>query len=313
MARREIGARGGFGRTRLRRWRGGGTSKEALAGAAAVDITPKVLPVINSGGFLECVADKVCDPLHARGLVLDDGTKRIALMVVDSLMMPRELLDDVKRQASQVTGIREEHMLIAANHTHSAPSVMGALGSRCDETYAAFLPGRLVECLRQADANRVPARVGWAAVPDPEDTNCRFGFGGRSNRRRSFGRPRFARICTGYQNPDYIGRASGRPALTVLACRRPEGVAASGQLLEHYFGRRLFRGYYAGSARRWNGASRRVRASRVSSPYVERDERDNIGWTIASQKEITIDEYARASHRKPWKPGNASNTRRRAA
>ena len=89
--------------------------------------------------------------------------KRLALVLVDNLMMPRELLDDAKRRASAATGIREEHMLIAATHSHSAPSVMGALGSRCDETYAAFLPDRLVS----ASGRPMPAACppAWAGPP----------------------------------------------------------------------------------------------------------------------------------------------------
>ena len=278
----------------------GNEARRLLAGAAAVDIRPKVLPVINSGGFLECVADKVCDPLHARGLVLDDGTKRIALMVVDSLMMPRELLDDVKRQASQVTGIREEHMLIAANHTHSAPSVMGALGSRCDETYAAFLPGRLVECLRQADANRVPARVGWAAVPDPEDTNCRVWIR-RPDRIGAdpFGEATIrAMMHPGYQNPDYIGPCGPEdPALTVLAVQTAEGVplALVANYSMHYFGAAPISADYYG--RFCAEMERRIAPGQSEPRFVAIMSNGTSGdqhWMDYSQpkKEITIDEYA---------------------
>ena len=105
------------------------------AGAAQVDITPTTFPVINSGGFLERTADRAHDRLMSRALILDDGATRIALVVVDNLMMPQEMLDEVKRQASPATGIPPERMLISATHTHSAPSVMGALGSRADPLY----------------------------------------------------------------------------------------------------------------------------------------------------------------------------------
>lgn len=220
---------------------GPGEAHGLLAGAAAVDITPRVLPVITSGGFLEGRADTIADPLYARGLVLDDGVKRLALVLVDNLMMPRELLDDAKRRASAATGIREEQMLIAATHSHSAPSVMGALGSRCDETYAAFLPDRLVECIRQADASRVPARLGWAAVTDSEDTNCRVWF----RRPDRIGTDPFgdatirAMMHPGYQNPDYVGPCGPEdPALTVLAVRTADGapLALLANYSMHYFG-----------------------------------------------------------------------------
>ena len=216
-------------------------SKPLLAGAAAVDITPETLPVINSGGFLERQVDTVRGSLFARGLVLDNGEERLAIVTVDSLMIPRELLDEVKRDASAATGIRAERMLIAATHTHSAPSVMGALGSRCDETYAAFLPNRLVECIRQADANRVPAQVGWATANDAEDTHCRVWI----RRPDRIGADPFgentirAMMHPGYQNPDYIGPCGPEdPGLTVLAVQTAEGVplALLANYSMHYFG-----------------------------------------------------------------------------
>src|SRR4051812_29148670 len=66
------------------------------AGAFAQDVTPTEFPVIVNGNFAEVVASKASDALHARAIVLDDGKERVAIVVVDSCMMPRELLDDAK-------------------------------------------------------------------------------------------------------------------------------------------------------------------------------------------------------------------------
>ncbi len=99
------------------------------------------------------------DPLHARALVLDDGSTRLAICVVDTLLMPRELVDRAKRMASEATGIPTDHMLVSATHTHSAPSVMEALGTGVDEPYAALLPGRIAEAI-EAAATNVQLRTG---------------------------------------------------------------------------------------------------------------------------------------------------------
>lgn len=212
-----------------------------LAGAASVDITPAVLPVISSGGFLEGTADAVYDRLFARGLVLDNGSTRLALAVVDNLMMPRDLIDAAARAASEATGIPKSHMLIAANHIHSGPSVMGALGSRCDEAYAAGLPERIAECIRQADASRVPASAGWASVADHEDTHCRVWI----RRPDCIGADPFGEVTIrammhpGYQNPEYIGPCGpADPELGLLAVRTREGkpLALLANYAMHYFG-----------------------------------------------------------------------------
>ena len=76
------------------------------AGAAAVDITPLQLPVIVNGGLVARRVSDVKTRLHARAIVLDDGRERLAMVVVDSCMTPRPLLDEVKQRAAQRTGIR---------------------------------------------------------------------------------------------------------------------------------------------------------------------------------------------------------------
>ncbi|MCP4638912.1 MAG: hypothetical protein GY851_00690, partial [bacterium] len=275
-------------------------SKPLLAGAAAVDITPETLPVINSGGFLEGLADTVHGPLFARGLVLDNGGERLAIVTVDSLMMPRELLDEAKRRASAATGIPAECMLIAATHTHSAPSVMGALGSRCDEAYAAFLSSRLVECLRQADANRVPAQVGWATVTDAEDTHCRVWirrpdrigidpFGDNTIR---------AMMHPGYQNPDYVGPCGPEdPGLTILAVQTAEAVplALLANYSMHYFGAPAVSPDYFG--RFCLEIERRIAPHQGAPRFVAMISNGTSGdqhWMDYSQpkKDIEIDAYA---------------------
>src|SRR5687767_5117683 len=143
------------------------------AGAFAVDITPLELPVIVNGGMSERVADKIEDRLHARCIVLDDGKNMAAIVIVDSCMIPRELLDDAKELASRATGIPTERMLISSTHTHSAPSVHGCLGSDPDEKYVKFLPPQIAKGIAQAKERLQPARIGWGVGRDEKNVACR--------------------------------------------------------------------------------------------------------------------------------------------
>ncbi|HEY2411260.1 MAG TPA: hypothetical protein VGI40_03410 [Pirellulaceae bacterium] len=147
--------------------------KVLKAGAYAINISPLKYPVIINGGMTERTADKLNDPIHARCLVLDDGTTRVAMVVVDSCMMPRDLLDEAKQTASRATGIPTSHMLISATHTHSAPSVHGALGSDKDEEYARFLAPQIAKGIVEANNRREPARIGWAFGKDEKNVACR--------------------------------------------------------------------------------------------------------------------------------------------
>src|SRR5436853_1107944 len=80
------------------------------AGAAATDITPKEFPINMPGGFSANPAQSAHDPLHARALVLDDGTTTIVMAVVDNLGAGPDVLDEAKEIASKSTGIPKDHM-----------------------------------------------------------------------------------------------------------------------------------------------------------------------------------------------------------
>jgi hypothetical protein len=216
------------------------SAKLFRAGAAAVDITPTNFPVIVNAMFEERTATKAYDKLHARCLALDDGNEKIVIAVVDSCMLPRELLDQAKAIASRHNGISVDRMLISATHTHSAPSAMGCLGSRVDPGYAAFLPGKIAEVIDLALKNLAPARVGWGAVDDYEHTHCR-----RWIRRPDkmladpFGQVNVrANMHPGHENPDAIGPSGPvDPALSMLSVQSLDGkpMALLANYSMHYY------------------------------------------------------------------------------
>ena len=144
------------------------TKRAFRAGAYAIDITPEEFPVLGNGGMYSRTADKVVDRLFARCLVLDDGAAQIAIVVVDSCMLPRRLLDEAKDLAAQATEIPTSRMLISATHTQSAPAAMGCLGTDRDEKYAAFLPTRIARGIQLAQRNLEPAQIGWSKSREPE-------------------------------------------------------------------------------------------------------------------------------------------------
>lgn len=136
------------------------------AGAFAQDVTPTKFPISVNGNMSDGQAKGANDPLHARCLVLDDGATKLAIVVVDSCMIPRELVLDAKAQAIRGTGIPADHILISATHTHSAPTVTGVFQSEPDAGYVAFLAGKIAEAIRTAHDRRVPARIGFGQARD---------------------------------------------------------------------------------------------------------------------------------------------------
>lgn len=213
------------------------------AGAYAADITPAEFPVLVNCQLYSRSFLKADGPLHARALVLDDGAKRVAIVVVDSCMLPRELLDDVKERASRTTGIPTDRMLISATHTHTAPAAMGCLGTNADPKYPGFLVPRIVSAIERAAGNLAPARVGWAVTDVPEHTRSRRWIR-RPDRilQDPFGLPtQRANMHPGYQNPDALGPAGPVDSgLSILAVQSLDGrpVALLANYSMHYMGPR---------------------------------------------------------------------------
>ena len=135
---------------------------EFQAGAAVIDITPPKLPVLVNGGMLSRYLDKINTRVKARAVVVADGKSMVAIVVADSCMMSREVLDEAKAAAAKATGIAMDHMLISATHTHTAPASMGCLGTEADPAYVPFLKEKLVEAIVAAKAKLEPARIGFA-------------------------------------------------------------------------------------------------------------------------------------------------------
>jgi Arc/MetJ family transcription regulator len=89
------------------------------AGASAVDIAPQSWPVRVNAMFTERNADHVEDALWAKSLSLGQGDETIILCVVDTCMMPRDLIDQAKQQVQVMTGVSTDRMMVSATHTHS--------------------------------------------------------------------------------------------------------------------------------------------------------------------------------------------------
>jgi hypothetical protein len=272
------------------------------AGAAAVDVSPVKLPVIVNGGFLAARADKIRDPLFVRAIVLDDGTTRLAVAVIDNCMLPRELIDQAKERARQQTGIPVERMLISATHTHTAPSTMGSLGTPPDPDYVTLLPPKIAESIARAAANLAPAHIGWAVVDDFEHTHCR-----RWIRRPDrvivdpFGLPTArANMHPGYQSPDVIGPAGPvDPGLSVLALRSANGkpLALLANYSMHYFGTEPVSADYFG--RFVVEIGKRVGGAGSDPPFVAMMSQGTSGdqhWMNYAEPKssITMDAYAAA-------------------
>ena len=136
------------------------------AGAATSNITPRLGASIN-GYFTDRLATHIHDELHARCLVLDDGQTRLAIVVCDSCMIPREILDAAKRRVANKWGLAPDHILISATHTHTAGTCVAIFQSDPDPQYVEFLVARIADGVARAADNLAPARIAWGVGREP--------------------------------------------------------------------------------------------------------------------------------------------------
>lgn len=148
-------------------------AKVFKAGAATSNITPWPGISIN-GGMADRPAEDIHDELHARALVLDDGSTQIALVVCDSCMIPREVLDEAKQAVhDRVSSLTPDRILVSATHAHSAPTSAAVFQSYPDPRYQAFLAERIADAVVRAVKHLEPAQIGWGVGSVPQHVNNR--------------------------------------------------------------------------------------------------------------------------------------------
>ncbi|MBI5693841.1 MAG: hypothetical protein HZC55_27515 [Verrucomicrobia bacterium] len=137
------------------------------AGAYAQDISPTRFPAPVNGSMKGNFAGSIHDPMQARVLALHDGRRALVFCVVDACLMPREIVQEVKRLVAAETGLGPSELLLSATHTHSAAAMTPAFQSDPDPEYVRELPPRIARGILQALRNLEPAEIGWAFGSDP--------------------------------------------------------------------------------------------------------------------------------------------------
>lgn len=215
------------------------------AGASTANITPPLGSGLVGNFGVPPPANFVHDELHARSLVLDDGTTKLVFVVVDNVGIIREVFDAAKQLILAETNIPTAHILISADHTHSASSASGVgeirggwSAQRPLDDYQRFLVRRIADGVRIAVNNLEPARIGWGAGNVPQHLfNRRWKM--KSPVINPFGGEDLVQMNPGIKNPDLVEPAGGTdPQVSFISVQslkgRPIGLLANYSL--HYVG-----------------------------------------------------------------------------
>jgi len=153
------------------------TDRNLEAGAASAIVNPPIGSYI-AGDKRNRRFTGVHDDLHAKALVLHNGTESLAFLSVDCLGLTYPDIQRIRTKAqeslSPELGLSDERIVIGSTHIHNGPDIIGIYGpnehtSGLDPEYMAFLIRSCAETLVAAAARRVPVEA-WSARTEHGDT-----------------------------------------------------------------------------------------------------------------------------------------------
>jgi len=161
-------------------------------GFAELDITPEIGMEVP-GGYWKSYNKNFHDPCKVRAMVVDDGKKRIAIVGIDTLLIPRQLVETVRKQVESKCGIPGDAILISASHSHSSGPLVWIFPGEFDHEnelvktlaydkspgidmkYYSMVEKQLVDVILQADKSRTDASMGVGkGIEDKVAFNRRF-------------------------------------------------------------------------------------------------------------------------------------------
>ncbi|MCM8771919.1 MAG: hypothetical protein NC926_00525 [Candidatus Omnitrophica bacterium] len=184
------------------------------AGFYELDITP-FIGMERPGGYIKSFLNKIHDPLKIRVLVCEGESEKIGICVLDTLVIPRRFVEEIREEIGKKVNIKGKNILISATHTHSggplfglfpdeyedAPELIKELISKysitVDPYYYEFVKRKTIDAIYMADLLK-------------EEVLCQVGIGFENKvsfNRRSKMKNNKVYTHPGKGNPDIIGPA----------------------------------------------------------------------------------------------------------
>jgi hypothetical protein len=123
-------------------------------------------PVYLAGFGNDRRATGVHDDVWARGIVLENAERRLALVTLDVVGYFHNEVQTIRALAAQA-GFTADALMVSSTHNHEGPDTMGLWGpdettSGVDTAYLDFVNQQVVECLLEAEARLAPAEIRFA-------------------------------------------------------------------------------------------------------------------------------------------------------
>lgn len=143
--------------------------KKLLAGAAAVDITPRKSLHLAGYPFVKRDSTGVHDKLWSSAFYLKGPADEVLFIGNDVIFISKCLAAKARQRIKEATGVSEKNIIVSATHTHSSPGTINFVaGSHdnllppIDDEFLQQLEDGIVAAGIQAIRAVLPARLGYA-------------------------------------------------------------------------------------------------------------------------------------------------------
>lgn len=129
-------------------------------GMSEINITPP-LGLSIPGYFTGREATGIKDDLFAKALVADDGNVTAVIIAVDSLCVDRDVVEKIRKRASELTNIDPGNIMISATHTHTGTPVLSRFAGPEEEKYMDTYIKKVADAAVIAYNKREPVKIGF--------------------------------------------------------------------------------------------------------------------------------------------------------
>jgi len=140
---------------------------EIRAGAAQRAITPA--PGAHLAGYFhDRVGQTVRDDLYARALVIQSGAERVAFVTCDLISVCSAVTEAARQMIEKETGIKANHVLVSATHTHTGPETRLGRVVPADPAWLERLPRLIADAVKDAASSMFKATLHPGGAQDAD-------------------------------------------------------------------------------------------------------------------------------------------------
>ena len=149
----------------------------AGAGKVTIDPPKEYYPFPTNFGM----TDESRNPCHVRALALDNTEKKILFVVFEMSDIPSH--PDLMKRLCEASGYKEEEIIVAVTHNHSAPNDRSKMVKGADDKFAFFKEYAVTQActaVRQAVSSMRKAKIGYGEIQSycnvNRDKKTAYGF-----------------------------------------------------------------------------------------------------------------------------------------